>query len=365
MDREPRTLPVRRHAAVKPGPVVVIGGYGNAGRRIVELMLDHTDREVVVAGRSAQRARAFIQRLGSSRLGAAEVDATDSSSLSSALRGASMLIVAAGTSADWQTTANASLNAGCHQFDIQIGSAKNTGLRTLDGLAKERDICIVTDCGFHPGVPAAMIRAHPELTSAVVSSWIGVDWAGLGQFSQSTVDEMLQEFSDYRYEAYVEGHWAPAKGMRTAQFPAPIGAKKVAAMGLDELHELTDSRQDLRETGFYVGGFPPLVNYAVIPLVYAGVRYVPRARKPLGRLLDASLRKFSRPPFVTYLQLDSGSRTVMRLSHSDAYFLTAAPVVAAARQVLDGAEPGVHLQAMLVDPDRFFTDLQAMGVAIA
>ena len=347
------------------GKAVVIGGYGNAGQVIVRLMLAHTECDVVVAGRSLAKAQAMVSQLDDPRLQAAQADATDAASLATVLKDADLLIVAAGTSATWRTTARASLDAGCHQLDIQIDSAKSAGLRDLDGLAKERGVCIVTDCGFHPGVPAAMIRAHPELTSAVVSSWIGVDWAGLGAFSQSTVDEMLQEFSDYRYEAYVDGRWTRAKGMRTARFPAPIGAKKVAAMGLDELHELTDSRPELRETGFFVGGFPTLVNYAVIPLVYAGMRYVPRARKPLGRLLDASLRRFSKPPFVTYLQLDSGSRTVMRLSHSDAYLLTAAPVVAAARQVLDGGPPGVHLQAMLVDPERFFTDLQAMGVAIA
>jgi hypothetical protein len=54
----------------------------------------------------------------------------------------------------------------------------------------------------------------------------------------------------------------------------------------------------------------------------------------------------------------------MRLTHTDAYLLTAAPVVAATKQVLDGAESGVHLQAMLVEPTVFFTDLQAMGVQL-
>jgi hypothetical protein len=57
----------------------------------------------------------------------------------------------------------------------------------------------------------------------------------------------------------------------------------------------------------------------------------------------------------------------MRISHPDAYFVTAAPTVAAALQVLDDAarRPGAHTQAMLVEPTRFFADQSAMGLTVA
>ncbi len=354
--------------------IVVVGGYGNAGRHIVELLLRHTDREVVVAGRRLERARTFVAALANPRATAARADATHPRTLGPLLEDAEILIVAAGTSDSWRTTADAALTAGCHQLDIQIGSAKNAGLRALDATAREAGVTILTDCGFHPGVPAAMVRAvdtRYPLTSAVVSSWIAVDWAALGEFADTTVAEMLQEFADYRYEALVDGVWGSPRGMRTVDFPPDIGRQKVAAMGLDEMHEVAASLPDLRTTGFYVGGFPAVVNYGVIPLVYAGMRVAPRRlSRPLGRLLDSSLRRFSKPPFTTVLQLDGGAagtsmRPLMRLRHLDAYLLTAAPVVAAARQILHGPpRPGVHLQAMYVEPAEFFDDLAAMGVEV-
>ncbi|HRY08657.1 MAG: saccharopine dehydrogenase NADP-binding domain-containing protein [Actinobacteria bacterium] len=354
--------------------IVVVGGYGNAGRRIVELLLRHTDRQVVVTGRRLDRARALVETLADSRATAAQADATDPRTLAPLLEAAEILIVAAGTSTSWRTTARAALDAGCHQLDIQIGSAKNAGLRALDPSAREAGVTILTDCGFHPGVPAAMVRQVDSgrgLATAIVSSWIAVDWAGLGEFADSTIDEMLQEFADYRYEAMVEGEWIAPRGMRTADFPPDIGERKVAAMGLDEMHEVAATLPDLRTTGFYVGGFPPAVNYGVIPVVYAGMRVAPRQLAgPLGRLLNRSLRRFSKPPFTTVLQVDGACadapvRPLMRLRHQDAYLLTAAPVVAAVRQVLDTpARPGVHLQAMYVEPAAFFDDLAAMGVHV-
>jgi hypothetical protein len=56
----------------------------------------------------------------------------------------------------------------------------------------------------------------------------------------------------------------------------------------------------------------------------------------------------------------------MRISHPDAYLVTAAPTVAAAVQILDGTarRPGVHTQAMLVEPIRFFADQSAMGISV-
>jgi hypothetical protein len=359
---------------VTVGPVVVVGGYGNAGRRIVELLLRHTDRPIVVAGRNLARAEAFAGSLADPRVRAARADATDKASLGPLLDRAEALVVAAGTSDTWRMTAEASLMAGCHQFDIQIGSTKNAGLRGLDARAREVGVCIVTDCGFHPGVPAAMVRAvagdRPGLARAVVSSWIALDWAALGAFSDSTVTEMLQEFADYRYEALVDGRWVAPRRTRPVVFPAPVGRQRVAAMGLDEMRAVAGALPALRETGFYVGGFPGVVNYAVIPLVYAGMKVAPkRAARPLGRLLDVGLRRCSRPPYATFLQLDGGEadqpvRPLMRLRHDDAYLLTAAPVVAAVRQVLADPLPGVHLQGMLVEPTTFFADLATMGVEV-
>jgi hypothetical protein len=56
----------------------------------------------------------------------------------------------------------------------------------------------------------------------------------------------------------------------------------------------------------------------------------------------------------------------MEISGDDGYLLTAAPVVACLRRLLDGSirRPGVWLQGHLVDPDSFFTDLASFGLTV-
>ncbi len=55
----------------------------------------------------------------------------------------------------------------------------------------------------------------------------------------------------------------------------------------------------------------------------------------------------------------------LEFTHTDAYLLTAAPVVAGLIQYLDGKmNAGLHFQALTVDPTKFFADLGKMGIEI-
>lgn len=359
-----------------------MGGYGNAGAAITQLLLAHSDHTVLVGGRRQDRARRFIDQLDprnpgwAARLEPVGVDATDRASIERALADADLCIAAAGTSRSAATAVTAALSAGVDYLDIQVGHAKATQLLAMDARAREAGVTLVTDGGFHPGVPAAMVRYAEQrmggIERALVASVIAVDWAALRPLADSTVEEMMEEFRVFAYEEYRSGRWGSAGRQPTFTFPDPFGSRRAAAMGLAEMHQLTRALPGLRETGFYVGGFNPVVDYAMIPLAMAGMRIAPdRLGPPLGRLLHWGLIRFARPPYGTVLQLDGNApgqprRTLMRISHPDAYVVTAAPTVAAALQILDGTarRPGAHTQAMLVEPTRFFTDQATMGLTV-
>ena len=55
------------------------------------------------------------------------------------------------------------------------------------------------------------------------------------------------------------------------------------------------------------------------------------------------------------------------MTHPDGYWLTAGAAAACLLQWLDGSlrEPGVHLQALAVDPARLLRDLQRLGAEIS
>lgn len=359
--------------------VVVVGGYGNAGKEVVELLVEFTDVVIDVAGRDGRRARAFVDEHPPpvrDRLRPVVVDAADEGSLGAALTGCRLVVLAAGTPELSQSTAAAALEAGADYFDIQVGEQNLPGLRSLETELRARGLRAVTQGGFHPGVPAVMVRhvaaRSPGLETARVGSVIALDWGSLGPFADTTVAEMMAEFRNFGYQEYRDGRWQRSSRSYKVDFPAPFGRRACAAMSLAEMHVITEEMPDLVNAGFYVGGFNTVVDYAVLPAVWLGMKAAPQyAERPLGRLLQWGLVRFSSAPFGTVLQLDGAVGkeppwTMMRLSHPDGYFLTAAAAVATIRQLLDskGIRPGLHLQAMFVETDVFFSDLEAMGVTV-
>jgi hypothetical protein len=240
----------------------------------------------------------------------------------------------------------------------------------------------VTDAGFHPGIPAALVRLAGQrlghVAAASVSSVVQEDWARL-EFSRSTIEELVIEFRDYQGLYFKDGRW---QSMGWLDMMRPIwmtfghgfGRRYTVPMFLEEMRPLPELIPGLRDTGFFVGGFNPVVDYLILPLVMGLVAVVPQRGLALaGRMLSWGLRRFSRPPFGTLLRLEARGAAeaedralTVEVYHPDGYVLTAAPMVACLLQILDGSrrQAGLHLQALLVEPARLLTDLAKMGVDV-
>ncbi len=305
--------------------------------------------------------------------------------------------------------ANAALRAGADYFDLQLSVAKKfAALERLRSRIEDEGRCFITDGGIHPGLSAALIRAlepaFERLERAQVAGLMRVDWRAF-DFSTATIEEFVEEFRDYRVEALRDGVWAKV-GWREAQrrvdFGPYFGTHPCSLMYLEELRRLPRLIPSLRSCGFYVAGFNRVVDYALMPLGMVVMKVAPgRLGPPYSRLLAWGLRTFQEPPYATVWQVEAdgtaradaaddgrksgggtpaagggatpaagGRRPLhvrLRLIHEDGYFLTAAAAAACLLQYLDESirAPGLHLQALVVEPGRFLDDLRRLGVSIA
>ena len=366
--------------------ILILGGYGSTGRLLTKYLLQETDAQLVIAGRNLEKARALADQLNAEftgqRVTGLAVDAADLAGLRAAFSQVDVVVVAASTSAYVEQVATAALEAGIDYLDVQYSTHKMTVLQELAPQIEAAGCCFITDGGFHPGLPAALIRyvapCFDVLESANVGSVIKINWSAL-EVGQATMVEFIREFMDFQMLVFRDGRWQQTGllGMMkplTMDFGREFGRQYAVPMFLEEMRAIPELIPGIRESGFYVGGFNWFTDWLVSPLVMVGLKLAPRRGLwPLARLFRWSLNTFSRPPYGTMLkveargQQDGRAKAVdVTLYHQDGYVFTAVPVVATLLQLLDGSvrKPGLHLQAHLVEPQRLMSDLPRLGIEI-
>ena len=196
------------------------------------------------------------------------------------------------------------------------------------------------------------------------------------KLSESTISEFIDELNSFNPLVLKNKKWIKMgmNEMAKFNFGERFGEQYCLPMFLEELRSLPNAIPSLTETGFYIAGFNWVTDYIIMPIAFAAFKlFGKKAKRPMGKLFSWGLENFSKPPFGAVLQLEAKgvkdqqtSCMHMRLSHDDAYVLTAVPVVACLLQLIDGniRRSGLWFQANLVEPTQFFKDIERLGVGI-
>jgi saccharopine dehydrogenase (NAD+, L-lysine-forming) len=357
--------------------ILILGGYGHTGKLLAKHLLARTKYKIIIAGRNAGKAQAFAAQLKDKRVKATRVDAADPASLRPALRGVDLCLVAAPvTSVNPEGVIRACIEAGADYLDVQLSNAKIDTLKTHAAEIKKKKLCFVTEAGYHPGLPSALIRyaasKMDRVESAVTAGYLNM--GGSLPFTEA-VDELTEAFKDYQAQVYKNGAWTKPGSweMRKFDFGEELGTRRCYSMFFEELRGLPEMYPSLKETGFYISGSNWFTDAVITPIVMLGLAMAPkRSVRPLGKLLWWGMTKLSQPPYRVALKVEAKGlkkrrqiEVQARCEHEDGYELTAIPVAAFLMQYNKVRRPGLHMMGHLAEPDQLFRDMEAMGVRVS
>jgi len=370
--------------------VLILGGYGNTGRPLARLLLDETEVNLIVAGRNLVKAQAMAAELNASfaggRVSSCYVDASEPTTLRQAYSDVNLVVVTSSTADFAEQVAGEALEAGIDYFDVQYSTHKSTVLQGMARQIEDTGRCFITDGGFHPGLPAALIRclapAFDAMEMARVGSVIKIDWSALS-LSCATMEEFVSEFMDFQTLVFQDGRWQKVGALAmmkpiymdfSSEIGPGFGRQYCVPMFLEEMRAIPRQFPELKETGFFVGGFNWVVDWFISPVIMVTLKLWPtRAKRPMGRLMLWGLRTFGKPPYGTLLKAevrglrDGRPKAIdLILYHEDGYAFTAIPAAACLLQYLDGTirQPGLWLQANVVQPERFMADMERLGIRV-
>jgi saccharopine dehydrogenase (NAD+, L-lysine-forming) len=355
--------------------ILILGGYGYTGKLLAKHLLAQTNVNIIISGRSLEKATSFADELNDSRVTVRQADAANLESLTSALQGVTLCLVAAPSTHHAETVIRACINTHVDYLDVQLSSQKLNALFAARNEIKQAGLCFIIEAGFHPGLPSAMIRyAATKLDS--IDSAVTAGYLNMKNIPYSeAVDELMECFLDYQAQVYKKGAWtkSTAWDSRSFDFGKGIGKHTAYSMFFDELRDIPSMFPTLKETGFYISGSNWFSDLIITPIVFVGLKLAPKhGIRPLGKLMWWAMGK-SKPPYMVILKVEAKGQwngkqaeAQARVAHPDGYELTAIPVVAYLLQYLDGTarKTGVHMMGHIAEPVRLFQDMQKMGVEI-
>jgi saccharopine dehydrogenase (NAD+, L-lysine-forming) len=355
--------------------ILILGGYGYTGKLLAKHLLAQTDVEIIISGRNLEKAKSFADELSTSRVSARQVDAANLESLTRALDGATLCLVAAPVTHHAETVVRACIAARVDYLDVQFSSKKLKALYAAEEEIKQVGLCFVTEAGYHPGLLAALIR-YAASKLDVTESALTAGYLNMKDIPYSeAVDELMEGFIEYQAQVFKNGAWTKPTSwdMQSFDFGEDIGKRACYSMFFEELRDIPNMIPTIDETGFYISGANWFTDAIITPLVFVGLKVTPkRGLRPLGKLMWWGMGK-SKPPYVVALKVEAKGKlngihaqVEARVAHPDGYELTAIPVVAYLKQYLDGSarKSGVHMMGHLAEPVRLFDDMQKMGAQI-
>ena len=358
--------------------ILIMGGTGHTGRLIARQLLKHSEAAVTIATRHIDKAEAFANELNQEHAGlradAMYANAADAVSLRTAFRDHTLVVIAAPTTSLAETVVCAALEAGVDYLDVQMSARKLAVLQTLAGEIEKAGRCFITEAGFHPGLPSALVR-YAAANLDTIESAVTVGYLNMGKdlpYAES-VDEVIEIFKDFQAQVYKDRQWTKpgSFGMRKIDFGSDIGWKRCYSMFFEELRPLPETYPSLKEVGFYISESHWVTDWVIMPIVWIGLKIMPHATRRMGKLLWWGMGTFHKPPYRVELQVQASgfkdgqmANFQASVAHPDGYALTAIPVVATLLQYLDNSarKPGLWMMGHFAEPIRLMRDMEKLGL---
>ncbi|HUT42221.1 MAG TPA: saccharopine dehydrogenase NADP-binding domain-containing protein, partial [Gammaproteobacteria bacterium] len=244
--------------------VLVIGGYGNFGRFISRSLAREPMLQLIIAGRSLDKARVFAAELAAAhRPEAVALDIT--ANLSAAL-GKVRPDITIHTSGPFQAqgyeVAKACIEAGSHYIDLADGRDFVAGIGSLDWEARDKGVLVVSGASSVPCLTAALVDHYRNEFGRLESLDYGITTAQQTTRGLATTAAILS-YTGKQFTTMIDGQMQTVygwQGLHARHYPG-LGRRWLGNCDIPDLALFPDRYPSLRTIRFYAGLELPLVHW--------------------------------------------------------------------------------------------------------
>lgn len=245
--------------------VIVIGGYGNFGKRLVYRLLNNDKLTVCIAGRSTEKGKAFCQKLQhqfNKTIDFLTIDVL-ASDLMSAFREyeADIVVNASGPFQDQQgnndyQVARACIETPCHYVDLADARQFVANFADqLDQPAKDAHVMLVTGASTVPGLTAAVIDHYLPQFKILSEIKYGISPGNKTERGLGTISSILS-YTGKTFSTLISGGFQSVYGWQNIErydFGAPLGKRWMGNCDIPDLELLPQRYPTLQSVRFKAG----------------------------------------------------------------------------------------------------------------
>jgi len=349
--------------------VLILGGYGEAGCYIAELLGTRFTGTITLAGRSLEkasnRAERFQQMSGQQAdFRARGMDLSDARMAEEVPAGHDLILIACPlVPVSLDALIQGCIRFGADAIDIASQSGKASLFADHGKTIRNAQSRFVLGAGADPGLPGWLARYAASLTldNRRLTLWGRYRSTQIGREGASDIlDEAASQGWQYR-KGWRRTPWGH---LRTHRFKGNLGRAVCVPIRLAELETLPETL-DLDQFSFYHAGMNPVTDAMMVLERFNFLKPIPKTKR--HEFFFNAMHRFSRPPFGLALEAEfthGGKPRTIALCHEHLYKATAAPTVIMAEWLL--ANPAVpadygYLGFWATQHTDFLNALESLG----
>jgi hypothetical protein len=277
--------------------VLILGGYGNFGSFISKTLAKENYLQVIVAGRSLEKAKAFIQTIeaiNSPEISEIDITNTDFSNALSLIRPNIVIHTSGPFQTQSYAVAKACINAGIHYIDLADGRHFVSDIVKLDAIAKQKNVLAISGASSVPCLTSALVDYYQPQFKTIEHLDYGITTAQRTARGLATTAAILG-YTGKSFKTLIDG--SPKKvfgwqGLRARKY-SQLGWRLLGNCDVPDLAIFPQRYPAIKTIQFYAGLEIPFIHltlWGLSWLVRAGIvrnleKYAPLLLK-LSHLFD-------------------------------------------------------------------------------
>ena len=279
--------------------VVILGGYGNFGKRIVENLAGIKNITILIAGRNLSKSSALVEKFKATSQASLkplviDIFANDFTKQLSAISPFLVIHTSGPFQGQDYSVPNACIECGAHYIDLADDRRFVCDIGELDQQAKDKGVLIVSGASSVPGLSSAVVEHYQDQFSIIESIDLAIAPGNKAERGLATVEAILS-YTGHPLNVFRDGRWQDVYGWmdsKVKDFGGFVGRRHLANVDVPDLELFPDRYGVKQQVSFQAGLELPILHLTMVGMAYLSKIGLVKSWAPLSKAIVGTSNVF-------------------------------------------------------------------------